>query len=79
MNSAVFGNTMKYMKKKKIHIQQQKCDNRYVTTERRKYYLVSEPSYHTTKFFKEHLLAVGMKKKTEIPMNKPVYLGLSVL
>ena len=62
MNSAVFGNTMEYMKKKK-HIKQQKCDNRYVTTERRKYYLVSEPNYHTTKFFTEHLLAVEMKKK----------------
>ena len=64
MNSAVFGNTMEYMKKKKkTHIKQQKCDSRYVTTERTKYYLVSEPNYHTTKFFPEHLLAVEMKKK----------------
>ena len=42
------------------------------TTERRRNYLVSEPNYHTTKFFKEHLLA------TEILMNKPAYLGLSI-
>ena len=66
MNSAVFGNTMEYMKKKKKkHIKQQKCENRYVTTERRKYYLVSEPNYHTTKFFTEHLLAVEMKKNRD--------------
>ena len=39
---------------------------------------VSEPNYHTTKLFIEHLLAIE-KKKTEIPMNKPVYLGLSIL
>ena len=41
--------------------------------------LVSEPNYHTTKFFKEHLLATEMKKQTEILMNKPVFLGLSIL
>ena len=37
---------------------------------------------HATKFFTEHRLAIEMKKKkkkTEILMNKPVYLGLSIL
>ena len=34
-----------------------------VTTERKKNYLVSEPNYHTTKFFTEHVLAIEMKKK----------------
>ena len=34
-----------------------------VTTERRRNYLVSEPNYHTAKFFTEHLLAIEMKKK----------------
>ena len=48
------------------------------TTERRRNYLVSEPNYHTTKFFTENLLTVEMKK-TQILMNKPVYLGLSIL
>ena len=43
-----------------------------------KNYLVSEPNYHTTKFFTEHVLAIEMKK-TEIPMNKPVISGLSTL
>ena len=49
-----------------------------VTTERRRNYLVLEPNYYTTKSFTENLLAIEMKK-TEILMNKPVYLGLSVL
>ena len=31
-----------------------------VTTERRRNYLVSEPNYHTTKFFTENLVAIEM-------------------
>ena len=53
-------------------------DIKLFATERRKHYLVSEPNYHTTKFFTEYLLAIEMKK-TQILMNKPVYLGLSIL
>ena len=49
-----------------------------VTTERRKNYLISEPYFHTTNFFTENLLAIEMRK-TQILMNKPVYLGLSIL
>ena len=71
MNNAVFGKTMENVRKHR--------DIKLVTTDRRRSHLVSEPNYHTTKFFTEHLLAVEMKKKTEIVMNKPVYLGLSVL
>ena len=48
-----------------------------VTTERRRNYLVSEPNYHTTKFFKETLLAIEMRE-AQILMNKPVYLGLTI-
>ena len=33
-----------------------------------------EPGYHTTKFFIENLLVIE-KKKTQIYVNKPVYLG----
>ena len=39
---------------------------------------MSEPNYHTTKWFPESLLAIEMKK-TNIKMNEPVYLGLSIL
>ena len=42
---AVFGKTMQNVRK---HI-----DIKLVTAERRKNYLVSEPNYHTTKFFTE--------------------------
>ena len=49
-----------------------------VTTERRGNFLVLEPNYHTTKFFTENLLVIEMKKIL-ILMNKPVYLGLSIL
>ena len=49
-----------------------------VTRERRRNYLVSEPNYHTTKFFIENLLAIGMRE-IQILMNEPVYLGLSIL
>ena len=48
-----------------------------VTLERRRKYLVSEPNYHNKKFFTENLLAIKMKK-TQILMNKSVYLGLSI-
>ena len=53
-------------------------DTKLVTVERRRNYLVSEPSYHTTKFFTENLLAIEIRK-TQIVMNKLVYLGLSIL
>ena len=40
--------------------------------------MVSESNFHTTKFVAENLLPIEMEK-TEILMNKYVYLGLSVL
>ena len=55
MNNAVFGKTMENVRKHR--------DIKLVTTERRRNYLVSEPNYHTTKFFTETLLAIEMKKK----------------
>ena len=54
MNNAVFGKTMENVRKHR--------DIKLVTTERRRNYLVSEPNYHTTKFFTENLLAAEMKK-----------------
>ena len=44
-----------------------------VTTERRINYLVSEPNYHTTKFFTENLVAIEMRK-TQILIHTAVYL-----
>ena len=55
MNNAVFGKTMKNLRKQR--------DIKLLTTERRGDYLVSESNYHTTKFFTEQILAIEMKKK----------------
>ena len=70
MNNSVFGKTIENVRKHR--------DIKLIITEKRKNYLVSEPNYHTTKFCTENLLAIVMRK-TEILMNKSVYLGLSIL
>ena len=41
--------------------------------------MVSEPDYHTTKFFTKDLLTIEMKKTLKILMNIPVCLGLSIV
>ena len=53
-------------------------DIKLVTTDKRRNQLVSEPNYHTTKYFLETLLAIEMKK-IKVKMNKPIYSGLSIL
>ena len=58
MNNAVFVKTMENMRKYK--------DIKLVPTEKRRNYLVSEQNYHTTKFFTDNLLAIEMKKKSNI-------------
>ena len=70
MNTVVFVKTMENVRKHR--------DIKLVIAEKRRNYLVSEPNYDTTKFFTENVLAIKMKK-TEILMNKPVHLGLSIL
>ena len=43
------------------------CENvKLATTEKRRSYVVSEPTYCTKKIFTENLLLIEMKKKTEI-------------
>ena len=70
MNNSVFGKTMENLRKHR--------DIKLVTTDKRRSQLVSELNYHTTKWFSESLLATEMKK-TKVKLNKPVYLGLSIL
>ena len=53
-------------------------DTKLITTERRRNCLVSQWNYDTTNFFTENVLTIEMKK-TEILINKPVYLGLSTV
>ena len=69
INNAVFGKTMENARKHRDII--------LVTTDRRKYYLVLGPNYHTTKFCTENVLAIEILK-TSILMNKPIYFGLSI-
>ena len=49
-----------------------------VTTDEKRNKLVSEPNDHTTKRFSKKFLVIKMKK-TKVKMNKPVYLGVSIL
>ena len=70
MNICVFGRTF-------INVRKQ-FNIKLVTTDRGRNQLVSEPNYHTTKWFSENRLAIEMKK-TKVKMNKPVYLGFSIL
>ena len=49
-----------------------------VTTDKGRNQLVSEPNYHTTKWFSGNLLTTEVRK-TKVKMNKLAYLGLSIL
>ena len=72
MNNAAFGKTMKNVRKHR--------DIKLITTDKKKSQLASESNYHTTKYFSENLVAIEMKKKEKnVTMNKPIYLGMSVL
>ena len=53
-------------------------DIKFITTKKRRNYLVSVSNYHNTKKLSENVLALKMRK-TQTFMNKPVYLGLSIL
>ena len=70
MNNSVFRKTTEIVRKHR--------DIKLVTTEEKRIKLDSEPNCHTTKQFSENLLAIEMKK-TKVKMNKPVYLGMSIL
>ena len=70
MNNSVFGQTIENIR--------QHREIKLVATEKRRNYLVSEPNYHTETFFTEDLLAIETRK-TQVLLNKPVYIGLSIL
>ena len=70
MNNTVFGKTMETVRNH--------TDIKLIATEARRNCLVSESNYHATKTFSENLIVIEMKR-TRILMNKPVYLGLSIL
>ena len=70
MNNAVFGKTMENIRKHR--------DIKLVTTDKRRNKLVSEPNDHTMNYISEDLSIIEMNK-TKVKMNKPIYLGLSIL
>ena len=70
MNNSVFVKTMENVRKHR--------DIKLVATEKKRNKLFSETNYHRTKQFSENLLVIAMKK-TKVKMNKPVYLGMSIL
>ena len=70
MNNSVFGQTIENIR--------QHREIKLVAKEKRRNYLVSEPNYHTETFFTEDLLVIETRK-TQILLNKPVYIGLSIL
>ena len=70
MDNAVFGKTMENIRKHR--------DIKLVTTNKKRSKLVSEPNYHTMNYILKDLSIIEMKK-TKVKMNKPIYLGLSIL
>ena len=70
MNNSVFGKTMENIRKHR--------DIKLVTTDKKRSKLVSEPNYHTINYISEDLSIIEMNK-TKVKINKPIYLGLSIL
>ena len=70
MNNAVFGKTMENVRKHR--------DIKLVKTDKKRNKLVSEPNYRTMKLIDDNLAIIEMRK-VKVKMNKPIYLGLSIL
>ena len=63
MNNAVFERNIENVRKHR---------DRQLTAVKKKDLLVSEQNYHTTKTFREKILAMRKMRKIEILLNKPV-------
>ena len=70
MNNSVFGKTMENVRKHR--------DIKLLRTDKKRNKLVSEPNYHTMKLIDDNLAIIEMRK-VKVKMNKPIYLGLSIL
>ena len=70
MTNSVFGKTMENIRKRR--------EIKLVTTSKKRSKLVLEPNYQTINLISEDLSTTEMKK-TKVKMNKPIYLGLSIL
>ena len=65
-NNSVFGKTMEKIRKHR--------EIKLVTTDKKRSKLVSEPNYHTINLISEDLSIIS-----KVKLNKPIYLGLSIL
>ena len=70
MNNSVFGKTMENIRNR--------VNVKLVDTGEQFKKLTAKPNYESRKIFNENLVSVHMKK-TSLTMNKPVYLGMSIL
>ena len=70
MNNAAFAKTMEFIRKHR--------DIKLVKTDKNRNKLVLETNYRTMDYISEDLPIIEMSK-TRVKMNKPIYLGLSIL
>ena len=70
MNNSVFGKTMENIRNR-VNIKLVNAGEQFKK-------LAAKPNYNGRKIFNENLVSVHMKK-TSLTMNKPVYLGMSIL
>ena len=70
MNNSVFGKTMENIRNR-VNVKLVNSGEQFKK-------LASKPNYESRKIFNENLVSVHMKK-TSLTMNKPVYLGMSIL
>jgi hypothetical protein len=70
MNNAVFGKTMENMRAR-VNI-------KLFTDEEKALYQIAKPQFLNSKIYSKDLIAIQQVKK-EVELNKPIYVGLSVL
>ena len=71
MNNSVFGKTIENIRKRQ---------NVVLVDDRKKALkLSSKPNFDRSTIFDENLVAIHMKKKTEVYFNKPIYVGQAIL
>ena len=70
MINSVFGKTLENIRNR--------VDIRLISTDKVAQKLAAKPNYDCCTIFEENFVAVHMKK-TKLYLNKPVYLGMSVL
>ena len=70
MNNLVFGKTMENIRNR-VNVKLVDAGEQFKK-------LAAKPNYNSRKIFNENLVSVHMKK-TSLTMNKPVYLGMSIL